>query len=263
MTTQGLSALALEEEASMPGRSSQPTTCATEWIGTVTYMSPERLVGDAYSYSADVWSLGIVLIEAAIGRYPFADPAQGSSKKLEFWDLLDLVRTGECPAKVLESHGHEWRTLQEFAAKCLVKDPAKRPRAADLVGSWSATRRPHTGHQPSPYDSPEAAVPTFMDLVGPDSKAALAAWVEMSLMRRELGAELYGEGSSVSGSVPSTVSLSRASSVVSGMLADDASAAGSWVDTSAWEGVSPMDRNAEDVRAGLVEEEGLEEDGWL
>ena len=116
MTTQGLSALALEEEASTPARSSQPTTCATEWIGTVTYMSPERLVGDAYSYSADVWSLGIVLIEAAIGRYPFADPALGSSKKLEFWDLLDLVRTGECPAKVLESHGDEWRTLQEFAA---------------------------------------------------------------------------------------------------------------------------------------------------
>ena len=259
VTTQGLSALALEEEASTPARSSQPTTCATEWIGTVTYMSPERLVGDAYSYSADVWSLGIVLIEAAIGRYPFADPALGSSKKLEFWDLLDLVRTGECPAKVLESHGDEWRTLQEFAAKCLVKDPAKRPRAADLVESWSAARRPPTDHQLSP----EAAVPTFMDLVGPDSKAALAAWVEMSLMRRELGAELYGEGSSVSGSVPSTVSLSRASSVVSGMLADDASAAGSWVDTSAWEGVSETDRNAEDLRAGLVEEEGLEEDGWL
>jgi serine/threonine protein kinase len=40
---------------------------ATAWVGTVTYMSPERLTGSGYSFSADVWSLGIVLAEAAVG----------------------------------------------------------------------------------------------------------------------------------------------------------------------------------------------------
>jgi serine/threonine protein kinase len=35
-------------------------------------MSPERLSSDCYSFSADTWSLGLVLVEAALGFYPIA-----------------------------------------------------------------------------------------------------------------------------------------------------------------------------------------------
>ena len=45
---------------------------ATEWIGTKTYISPERLSGDCYSFSADIWSLRLVLVEASLGFYPIA-----------------------------------------------------------------------------------------------------------------------------------------------------------------------------------------------
>ncbi|KAJ1482006.1 kinase-like domain-containing protein, partial [Baffinella frigidus] len=31
----------------------------TQWVGTITYMSPERIVGGEYSTKADVWSLGL------------------------------------------------------------------------------------------------------------------------------------------------------------------------------------------------------------
>lgn len=32
-------------------------------VGTVRYMSPERLHGEAYGRPADVWGLGLVMIE--------------------------------------------------------------------------------------------------------------------------------------------------------------------------------------------------------
>jgi serine/threonine protein kinase len=47
-------------------------------VGTVTYMSPERIRGDSYSFNSDVWSLGLLLVEAAIGRYPYAGGQAGA-----------------------------------------------------------------------------------------------------------------------------------------------------------------------------------------
>ncbi|GJN94299.1 hypothetical protein Rhopal_007373-T1 [Rhodotorula paludigena] len=45
---------------------------ADTFVGTSTYMSPERISGDPYTVKSDVWSLGITLIELAIGRFPFS-----------------------------------------------------------------------------------------------------------------------------------------------------------------------------------------------
>ena len=44
-------------------RDTRDSTCAT-WVGTVTYMSPERIKGNSYSFSADVWALGVIVVEA-------------------------------------------------------------------------------------------------------------------------------------------------------------------------------------------------------
>jgi serine/threonine protein kinase len=46
---------------------------AGTFVGTVTYMSPERCLGEDYSFLSDVWSVGMVIYELACGRYPFAD----------------------------------------------------------------------------------------------------------------------------------------------------------------------------------------------
>ncbi|BGP27688.1 MAP kinase kinase (MEK) [Rhodotorula toruloides] len=45
---------------------------ADTFVGTSTYMSPERISGAPYTVKSDVWSLGITLIEIAIGRFPFS-----------------------------------------------------------------------------------------------------------------------------------------------------------------------------------------------
>jgi serine/threonine protein kinase len=37
------------------------------YVGTVTYMSPERFKGESYNSDTDLWSLGILLYEMAMG----------------------------------------------------------------------------------------------------------------------------------------------------------------------------------------------------
>jgi serine/threonine protein kinase len=182
-----------------------PATPAIEWIGTVTYMSPERLTGDAYSYSADIWSLGIVLVEAAIGRYPITELALGSNK-LEFWDLLDLVRNGECPSKVLRNYGSEWVSLQAFASRCLIKDHTKRPSASQLLDASFPGVVAGGDH-------------FFLHHAQPNGQAALSQWVRQSLVR-----------------------ASRAAGGDDDSLCFD---------------------DHLHQQAMLVEEQGLEEDGWL
>lgn len=52
-----------------PAHASLPQ-CHT-FLGTVTYMSPERINGEAYSFPADIWALGLTLLECATGKYPY------------------------------------------------------------------------------------------------------------------------------------------------------------------------------------------------
>uniref|UniRef100_I3JB17 Dual specificity mitogen-activated protein kinase kinase 2 n=1 Tax=Oreochromis niloticus TaxID=8128 RepID=I3JB17_ORENI len=47
---------------------------ANSFVGTRSYMSPERLQGTHYSVQSDVWSMGLSLVELAIGRYPIPPP---------------------------------------------------------------------------------------------------------------------------------------------------------------------------------------------
>lgn len=47
---------------------------ANSFVGTRSYMSPERLQGTHYTVQSDIWSLGLSLVEMAIGRYPIPPP---------------------------------------------------------------------------------------------------------------------------------------------------------------------------------------------
>jgi serine/threonine protein kinase len=53
---------------------------ATEFMGTLAYLSPERLSSSPYSYPSDIWSFGISLIYACTGHLPVV----GAS----FWEFL-------------------------------------------------------------------------------------------------------------------------------------------------------------------------------
>ncbi|KAI9224465.1 kinase-like domain-containing protein [Blastocladiella britannica] len=44
---------------------------ANTFVGTSFYMAPERIQGQRYTVRSDVWSLGITLLELALGRFPY------------------------------------------------------------------------------------------------------------------------------------------------------------------------------------------------
>ncbi|RKO91702.1 kinase-like domain-containing protein, partial [Blyttiomyces helicus] len=44
---------------------------ANTFVGTSAYMAPERIQGGKYSVQSDVWSVGITLMELALGKFPF------------------------------------------------------------------------------------------------------------------------------------------------------------------------------------------------
>lgn len=41
------------------------------FVGTGIYMSPERFEGNSYTSNSDVWSLGLTILECAVGYFPY------------------------------------------------------------------------------------------------------------------------------------------------------------------------------------------------
>ncbi|KAG1673182.1 hypothetical protein FOA52_015293 [Chlamydomonas sp. UWO 241] len=88
------------------------------WVGTVTYMSPERIKGDSYSFDSDLWSLGLSLVECALGRFPYPPPSD-AGVQLGFWELLEYIVMESAPH--LPRDGTFSPEFCDFIAKCCIK----------------------------------------------------------------------------------------------------------------------------------------------
>lgn len=55
-----------------------------QWIFSFVWISfqPERLEGAHYGVMSDIWSLGLSLVEMAVGRYPIPPPSDDDIDKL-------------------------------------------------------------------------------------------------------------------------------------------------------------------------------------
>ncbi|KIM40909.1 hypothetical protein M413DRAFT_445680 [Hebeloma cylindrosporum] len=67
---------------------------ADTFVGTSTYMSPERIQGAQYTVKSDVWSLGISLIELALGRFPFSESTSDDDEDSDYEGTLSPARPG-------------------------------------------------------------------------------------------------------------------------------------------------------------------------
>ncbi len=111
------------------------TAKAMTFVGTMRYMSPERIEATQYAVASDVWSLGITLVECATGRYPYPvltpppplvplrDPnvpaARAPVEKLAIFDFHGFVVSG--PAPTLPSGAGFTPAFGTFLGGCLNK----------------------------------------------------------------------------------------------------------------------------------------------
>lgn len=100
--------------------------CAS-WVGTVHYMSPERIQGHAYSYDSDIWSFGLTLLELATASFPY--PHERNGKRLSFWDLLDAIVESPPPTPPATFSAQ----FHDFIGACLRKEPSERSSSTQLL----------------------------------------------------------------------------------------------------------------------------------
>lgn len=139
---------------------------ANSFVGTRSYMSPERLQGTHYTVQSDIWSLGLSLVEMAIGRYPIPPPdnkelfamfgsrfkanqecpcpSPGSKNRpgninipsgdgpmiLSIFELLDYIVNEPPPTVPQGVFSNEFKDLVD---RCLKKNPAERADLKTLI----------------------------------------------------------------------------------------------------------------------------------
>jgi hypothetical protein len=101
--------------------------CKHTWVGTLPYMSPERCKGEGYNFDTDLWSLGLTIVEMAIGKYPYQEA--GEKSKLTFWDVLECISSKPVP-KLPDNFTED---IKDFVAICLRKEVGTRSSATELL----------------------------------------------------------------------------------------------------------------------------------
>ncbi|EME48548.1 hypothetical protein DOTSEDRAFT_67556 [Dothistroma septosporum NZE10] len=101
---------------------------ANTFIGTSYYMAPERITGQSYTITSDVWSLGVTLLEVAQHRFPF--PADGTemNPRAGLIDLLTYIVRQPIPKLKDEPENDlTWSpNFKYFIECCLEKDANRR-----------------------------------------------------------------------------------------------------------------------------------------
>ena len=105
-------------------------------MGTLPYMSPEQVSGRRLDHRTDIFSLGVVLFEMALGRRPF----QGASTL----GLSSAILRESAPV-VTDVRADLPLDLARIIRRCLAKEPRERVQTArDVANEFRELARPAT-----------------------------------------------------------------------------------------------------------------------
>lgn len=169
-------------------------------IGCQSYMAPERISGGGmaqsgnssgtYSVQSDVWSLGLTIIECAMGQYPY--PAEVSST---IFSQLSAIVEGEPPGLPEEGYSD---VAKDFVKSCVRKIPKQRPTyAALLKHPWlSSLSKPVTiAEEPEDGAADPEAVAEAVDQLNISDDVVdqeVADWVKSVLQAKKDGSAPKG-----------------------------------------------------------------------
>ncbi len=101
-------------------------------IGTISYMSPEQVMGTAVDHRADLFALGVILYELLTGQKPFA----GDNLSTIVYKIVN-----EEPPRVTEINHDLPRGYEEVIKKALAKNPDERYQSGrEMVSDLKASR---------------------------------------------------------------------------------------------------------------------------
>jgi len=114
------------------------------FVGSSAYMAPERLLNIKYSFPSDLWSLGLSLLECALGFYPY------SFSQDSFILLMESIARNPVPYVDEKS---EYQIEEEklsplfkrFLKRCLRHDPKDRTEVKDLLDHVFVSEKRVTG----------------------------------------------------------------------------------------------------------------------
>jgi len=136
-------------------------------VGTLPYMAPEQLRGEAIDGRTDIWSAGALLYKMATGRaaFPKADSARL---------ITSILAAAPVPPRDLNRHLSPG--VQNIILKCLEKNPEDRYQSAkELAVDFRRLLTPSTATHP--ILRPRSLVGKRMSLVAASSAALLLAFI--------------------------------------------------------------------------------------
>jgi eukaryotic-like serine/threonine-protein kinase len=120
------------------------TASATQSVsntGTLPYMAPEQILGEAVDQRADVWALGVVIVQMLTGSHPFLRPNTAA---------MSFAILNQPPAAVDAVPA----PVQPIVFRALSKQASHRYASAEEMARDLETARAHITATPMPLDEP-------------------------------------------------------------------------------------------------------------
>lgn len=142
-------------------------------FGTILYLAPEVLDGEAYTPTADLYAVGVIACELLAGRHPYA--------AADFESFLDRLSSGQPDLPMIA----DAPDLTLVLRRLLTRDTAIRYSSADQV---VAALYAAIGHTPSPEH--QGLRESFLQ-----AAAFVGREVELARLREALAQAMQGHGS--------------------------------------------------------------------